>query len=364
LRYRRQILAFKQYFSGKNCTVLMLDDTSEAGDLQVQSLAHGVILLKHDTPDYGTERRRLRVVKLRGVRFRGGEHAFNIETGGLDVFPRLIAAEHHRPHQRETIKSGSHELDNLLGGGLDFGTSALILGPSGAGKSTLTNLYVGALEERGERAAMFIFDETQETMFSRAAGLGIDLRGAAERGNLTIHQVDPAQLAPDEFSHLVCSEVKDNNARLVIIDSLNGYLNSMPDERFLVIQLHELLTFLSQQGVLTLLVMSQHGLMGSSMTSPIDLSYLSDTVLLMRYFEHAGRVHQAISVVKKRSGSHERTIREFRMSSAGVEVGEPLEEYQGVMTGVPIYQGKGVMVENSSNQELSNSFRPGEGTQP
>lgn len=368
LRYRRQILAFKQYFAGKNCTVLMLDDTTESGDIQVQSLAHGVILLKHDTPDYGTERRRLRVVKLRGVRFRGGEHAFNIETGGLEVFPRLIAAEHQRPHQRETIKSGSPELDDLLGGGLDLGTSALIMGPSGAGKSTLTDLYIRSIEERGERAAIFIFDETQETMFTRAAGLGIDLRGAVERGNLTIHQIDPAQLAPDEFSHLVCSEVKDNHARLVIIDSLNGYLNSMPDERFLVVQLHELLTFLSQQGVLTLLVMSQHGLMGSAMNAPLDLSYLSDTVLLMRYFEYAGRIHQAISVVKKRSGFHERTIREFRMSSGGVEVGKPLEEYQGVMTGVPVYQGKSAMIENSSVQETSNSAVNsagyGEGTQP
>ena len=360
LRYRRQILAFKQYFSGKNCTVLMLDDTSELGDLQVQSLAHGVVLLKHDTPDYGTERRRLRVVKLRGVRFRGGEHAFNIETGGLEVFPRLIAAEHHRPHQRETVKSGLRQLDDLLGGGLEFGTSALIMGPSGAGKSTLTNLYIRAMEERGQRASIFIFDETQETMFTRAQGLGIDLRGAAERGTLTIHQVDPAQLAPDEFAHLVCNEVENNQARLVIIDSLNGYLNSMPDERFLIIQLHELLTYLAQQGVLTFLVMSQHGLMGSSMHSPLDLSYLSDTVMLMRYFEYAGRVHQAISVVKKRSGSHDRSIREFRMSSTGVEVGKPLEEYQGVMTGVPIYSGKSAMLEN---QEASSLSGHGEGTQ-
>ncbi|HEY0074686.1 MAG TPA: ATPase domain-containing protein [Abditibacteriaceae bacterium] len=368
LRYRRQILAFKQYFSGKNCTVLMLDDNSETGDLQVQSLAHGVLLLKHDTPDYGTERRRLRVVKLRGARFRGGEHAFNIETGGLEVFPRLIAAEHHRPYQREVIKSGLPELDVLLGGGLEFGTSALIMGPAGVGKSTLTNLYARTITERDECATIFIFDETQETMFTRAAGLGIDLRGLVEKGNLTIHPVDPAQLAPDEFSHLVRAEVEENNARLIIIDSLNGYLNSMPGERFLIVQLHELLTYLAQQGVLTLLVMSQHGLMGSSMNSPLDLSYISDSVMLMRYFEHGGRVHQAISVLKKRSGSHEHTIHEFRMSPAGVEVGKPLEEYQGVMTGVPVYRGKSAMIENTHDQEASNSYinsaGHGEGTQP
>jgi circadian clock protein KaiC len=282
------------------------------------------------------------------------------------VFPRLIAAEHHRPYERHVIKSGLPELDNLLGGGLEFGTSALVLGPSGAGKSTLTNLYTRAITNRDQRAAIFIFDETQETMFARAAGMGIDIRGCVESGHVTIHQVDPAQLAPDEFAHLVRTEVEENNVRLVVIDSLNGYLNSMPDERFLVIQLHELLTYLAQQGALTLLVMSQHGLMGSSMTSPIDLSYLSDTVMLMRYFEYAGRVHQAISVVKKRSGSHERTIREFRMSSAGVEVGKPLEEYQGVMTGVPIYRGKSTMIENQeplAPSDFSESSGPGEGTQ-
>ncbi len=315
--------------------------------------------LKHDTPDYGTERRRLRVVKLRGVRFRGGEHAFNIETGGLEVFPRLIAAEHHRDYERETITSGLPELDELLGAGLEFGTSVLIMGPSGAGKSTLTNLYTRAISKRDECTALFIFDETKETMFARTAGLGIDLRGQVENGNVVIHQIDPAQLAPDEFSHLVRNAVEEKGARLVIIDSLNGYLNSMPDERFLVVQLHELLTYLAQQGVLTFLVMSQHGLMGSSMAAPLDLSYLSDTVILMRYFEHAGSVHQAISVVKKRSGSHQRTIREFRMSSNGVEVGEPLDEYQGVMTGVPIYRGKSNMIDNEGQQSLDE----GEGTQ-
>jgi circadian clock protein KaiC len=371
LRYRRQILALKQYFVGKQCTVLLLDDSSETGDLQVQSLAHGVLLLSHDTPDYGTERRRLRVVKLRGVRFRGGEHAFNIETGGLRVFPRLVAAEHHRDYERELISSGVPELDSLLGGGLELGTSALIMGPSGAGKSTLTNLYARTMAERGDCAALFLFDETRETMLARTSGLGIDLPQYIENGHLVVHQIDPAQLAPDEFSHLVRHAVEKSGARVVIIDSLNGYLNSMPDERFLIVQLHELLTYLAQQGVLTFLVMAQHGLMGNAMHSPLDLSYLSDTVLLMRYFEYAGRVHQAISVVKKRSGSHERTIREFRMSAQGVQVGKPLEEYQGVMTGVPIYRGHSTML-NDTNDVAQNEGKTtsdgvngiGEGTQP
>lgn len=361
LRYRRQILALKQYFVGKNCTVLLLDDAGENNDLQVQSLAHGVVMLKHDAADYGTERRRLRVLKMRGVRFHGGDHAFNIETGGLMVFPRLVAAEHHRPYEREVIKSGAEELDRLLGGGLERGTSALILGPSGAGKSTLTNLYVQAMAECGERGALFIFDETQETMIARTVGLGIDMRRSIETGRIAVHQIDPAQLAPDEFAHLVRVAVEEKGARVIVIDSLNGYLNSMPDERFLIVQLHELLTYLAQQGVLTFLVMSQHGLMGSAMASPLDLSYLSDTVLLMRYFEHAGRVHQAISVVKKRTGSHERTIHEFRMSAAGVDVGKALDEYQGVMTGVPIYRGKGAMLHTNDVDELSGT---GQGTQP
>jgi circadian clock protein KaiC len=344
LRYRRQILALKQYFAGRNCTVLLLDDTSETGDIQLQSLAHGVVLLKHDTPDFGTERRRVRVIKMRGVRFRGGEHAFNIETGGLRVFPRLIAAEHHRPYQREIVGSGVPELDALVGGGLEYGTSALIMGPSGAGKSTLTNVYASVAAQRGERAALFIFDETLETLYARTEGLGIPLREHAEADKISVRQIDPAQVAPDEFAHMVRRAVEEEGARMVIIDSLNGYLNSMPDERFLIIQLHELLTYLAQQGILTFIVISQHGLLGTSMASPVDLSYLSDTVLLMRYFEHAGQVRQAISVVKKRSGLHERTIRELRMGPNGIRVGEPLEEYQGVMTGVPIYQGNSGML--------------------
>ncbi len=336
LRYRRQILALKQFFAGRRSTVLLLDDrTSADADLQVQSIAHGVLMLEQLALDYGAERRRLRVAKLRGSRFRGGFHDFAIRTGGLEVFPRLVAADRRGEFKPESVASGVDALDALLGGGLDRGTATLVLGPAGCGKSSLAAHFAAATAARGERAAVFIFDEGVNTYLSRAAGLGTDLREHVEAGHLTVQQVDPAELSPGEFAHTVCAAV-ERGARLVIIDSLNGYLQAMPDERFLTSQMHELLTYLNQQGVVTLLVMAQHGFMGS-MSSPVDVSYLADTVVLLRYFEAAGAIRRAISVVKKRTGRHEDTIREMRLSaSRGVEVGEPLTAFRGVLTGVPV----------------------------
>jgi circadian clock protein KaiC len=338
LRYRRQILALKQFFAGRKSTVLLLDDgTSAAADLQVQSIAHGVLMLEQLELDYGAERRRLRVSKLRGSRFLGGFHDFNIRTGGVEVFPRLIAAGRSREFKREAVASGVAELDALLGGGLDRGTATLVLGPAGCGKSSLAAHFAAAAAARGERAAAFIFDEGVNTYLNRAAGLGTDLRAHVEAGRLTVQQVDPAELSPGEFAHAVCEAVERDGARLVVIDSLNGYLQAMPDERFLTAQMHEMLTFLNQQGIVTLLVMAQHGFMGAGMSSPVDVSYLADTVVLLRYFEAAGAIRRAISVVKKRTGRHEDTIREMRLSaSRGVEVGEPLTAFRGVLTGVPV----------------------------
>ncbi len=338
LRYRRQILGLKQYLSGRQCTVLMLDDrTSNSNDLQVQSIAHGVIMLEHLAVEYGAERRRLRVLKLRGSRFRGGYHDFNIETGGIDVFPRLVAADHHHEFVKESVTSDIAELDQLVGGGLDRGTSTLFIGPAGSGKSTLAAQFAAASAARGERAAVFIFDEILETYVTRAEGIGMDIRTHLADGIISVQQVDPAELSPGEFAHTVRSAVDREGARVVVIDSLNGYLNAMPDERFLSIQMHELLTYMNQQGVVTIIVMAQHGFLGNAMVSPVDVSYLADTVLMLRYFEATGTVRRAISVVKKRTGAHENSIRELRITAGGIRVGEPLTEFQGVLTGVPSY---------------------------
>jgi circadian clock protein KaiC len=339
LRYRRQILALKQFFTGRRCAVLLLDDkTSEVTDLQLQSLAHGVITLEHLAPEYGAERRRLRVVKMRGVAFRGGYHDFVIRRGGLEVFPRLVAAEHRHDFAREVASSGVPALDALLGGGLDRGTSALLMGPAGSGKSSIAAQCVVAAAARGERAAVFTFDESIGTLLARSEGLSMGLAGHVEAGRVVARQVDPAEMSPGEFAHLVRLAV-EQGARMVVIDSLNGYLNAMPDERFLVIQLHELLTYLGQRGVVTVLVVAQHGLLGASMQSPVDTSYLADTVVLLRYFEAAGRLRRAVSVVKKRGGAHEDTLREFRLGAGGLYVGEPLEEFHGILTGTPSLPG-------------------------
>ncbi|HEX9927930.1 MAG TPA: ATPase domain-containing protein [Pyrinomonadaceae bacterium] len=340
LRYRRQILALKQYFTPRECTVLLLDDkTSDMGDLHVHSIVHGVVHLDHLAVEYGGERRRLRVIKLRGSSFRGGYHDFNIETGGVRVFPRLVAADHRNDFKNEVIESGITELDRLLGGGLDRGTSNLLIGPAGSGKSSLAAQFAACTAENGENAAVFIFDEILENYVKRATGIGTKIQDYIDNGSLTVQQVDPAELAPGEFAHAVIESVARNNARVVVIDSLNGYLNAMPEERFLTIQMHELLTYLNKQGVVTMLIMAQHGFLGSAMASPVDVSYLADTVLMLRYFEADGAVRRALSVVKKRTGEHESTIREFRITKEGITVGEPLREFRGVLTGVPTFIG-------------------------
>ncbi len=339
-RFRRQILALKQYFAGRHSTVLLLDDKLHGTqDLQVHSIVHGVISLEHLAVEYGAERRRLRITKLRGSTFRGGYHDFVINTGGVAVFPRLVAAEHHVEYKRESITSGIKELDALLGGGLDRGTATLILGPAGSGKSTLGAQFAAATAARGELTAAFVFDELKETFIARAAGVGTDVRSSINDDLFTIQQVDPAELSPGQFAHTIRSAVSVHGAKVIIIDSLNGYLNAMPDERFLTIQMHELLTYLNQKGVVTILVMGQHGFVGTSMGSPVDVSYLADTVMLLRYFESDGSVHRAISVIKKRSGPHEHTIREFNITSNGIRIGPPLSQFRGVLTGVPTYEG-------------------------
>ena len=339
LRYRRQILALKQFFAGRSCTVLLLDDlTGTHHDLQVQSIAHGVVRLEQLNPEYGAERRRLIVVKYRGVGFRGGFHDYIIRRGGLDVFPRIVAGEHRLAPVAEKLASGIAELDTLLGGGLEHGTSTLIVGAAGSGKSSLAAQFVASAAEKGQNAAMFIFDESLNTLLTRTAGLGIDLRKHVEVGRVTIKQVDPAELSPGEFAHAIRRAVERDGAAVVIIDSLNGYLNAMPEERFLVIQLHELLTYLGQAGVATILIGAHQGLVGGPMIAPVDASYLADAVILLRYYEARGEVRQAISVVKKRSGAHERTIREFRMEPGRISIGQPLRDFRGVLTGVPVYE--------------------------
>ena len=339
LRYRRQVLALKHFFIGRRCTVLLLDDRTR--ETSVESLVNGVIAMEQLAPLYGAERRRLQVTKLRGVRFRGGYHDFVIQTGGLRVFPRLVAAEHKTDQPVQLLSSAVDGLDVLLGGGINAGTSTLIIGPAGAGKSAVATQYSVAASQRGDTAVYFTFDETLATFFGRSASLGLDVRAAMDTGRFHVHQVDPAELAPGQFAHLVRETVERQNARLIVIDSLNGYMNAMPEERFLTLHLHELLTYLSQRGVATLVLVAQHGVIGAQMGTPIDVSYLADAVILLRYFEARGIVRQAVSVVKKRSGRHERAIREFQLGDDGVHVGGPLTDFRGILTGIPIYEGTG-----------------------
>jgi len=337
LRYRRQVLALKQYLSGKGCTTLFLDDrTALSGDLQVRSVAHGVITLELINQDYGSERRRVRIVKYRGIAFRGGSHDYKIVTGGLVVYPRLIAAHTRSFGPRKQLSSGIDTLDALTGGGLDEGTSTLISGPPGTGKSSLCTQYVYAATTRGEKAAMFLFEEAINNMMLRSAGLGIDLQPALDSGMLTVQQIDPAEMAPGEFMQAV-TDAEARGAHVIVIDSLNGYLKAMPDERFLATHLHELLTYLGQRGVVTILVGVQPGVIGGSMSTTVDASYIADSVVMLRYFEARGKVRQAISVFKKRVGHHERTIRLFSMSSAGIHVGDVLTNFHGILTGVPTF---------------------------
>jgi circadian clock protein KaiC len=340
LRFRRQILLLKQYFASRDCTVLMLDDkTAPEGDLQLQSLAHGVIALEHVAQDYGAERRRLQVVKLRGLRFRGGYHDFRICTGGLAVYPRLRVDAKITDVRHSNVRSGSRQLDSLLGGGLQGGTSLLITGPAGTGKSTLASQYACAAVGRGERVLFYLFDERLTTFRLRSSGLGLDVDGPVDKGLLILRQVEPTQLSPGEFANQVMTAVENDGVRMIVIDSLNGYLQSMPEERLLPIQVHELLSFLATRGVTCLMTLVQHGIFGSPVDEAAEISYLADTVVLLRYFEMSGSVRQAISVVKKRSGDHERSIREARVQKGGLHVGDALHEFHGVLTGVPTYMG-------------------------
>jgi circadian clock protein KaiC len=334
LRYRRQILALKQYFARRQCTVLFIDDLmSKEGDMHLHSLAHLVVSLEQHTPEYGSMRRRLRVRKLRGRAFREGYHDFIIRHDGLEVFPRLVAAEHRASYAHQTVKSGLEPLDALLGGGLAKGTSTLILGPAGTGKSSLATQFAWAAAVRGEHAVLFLLDESMATFRERTAGLGMDIESMISAGRMSVRQVDPAELSPGEFAHALRRTVEHDQTSVVVIDSLNGYLNAMPSERFLTLHMHELLSFLGQRGVTTLIPMTQHGIVGD-MPVPVDASYLTDTVLLLRHFEAFGQIRQAISVMKKRTGKHERTVREWRIDN-GILVGETLRDFQGILTGVP-----------------------------
>jgi circadian clock protein KaiC len=339
LRYRRQMLALKQFFAQQNCTVLLLDDlTTSPKDLQVQSIVHGVINLQKLHPEFGTERRRLNVVKLRGMEYLGGFHDYVIEVGGVKVFPRMVSASHNENPSTKKYSSGIAELDNLICGGLDAGTSTLFLGPAGTGKSTLAIQYLYAAAERGEKAVLFAFEESLATLIMRTKSIGMEIEKHLKSGMMRFYKIDPAQLSPGEFTHLIKTSVEEGY-KVVSIDSLNGYLHAMPEEQFLTLQLHELLSYLGSQGVATLMVLAQQGMMGHMMNTPIDLTYLADTVLITRYFENNGTVRKAVSVIKQRSGLHETTIRELTFTKTGLIVGKPLIDFKGVLSGVPEFTG-------------------------
>jgi circadian clock protein KaiC len=347
LRYRRQVLALKHYFTGRQCTVLLLDYRAVPGtEFQLQSLTHGVLTLEHLAPEYGGQRRRLKVQKVRGIRFHDGYHDFNIEQGGLVVYPRLVAAGRGTGFDREAISSGVPDLDRLVGGGLERGTSTMLLGPSGVGKSTLSMQYTLAAAERGEKVVLYLFDETPENWLFRADGLEMGFRPHLASGRVVLRQVDPAQMSPGELSQEICQGV-DRGVRMVVLDSINGFRNAMPEERFLTLHLHEMLSYLAQQGAVTLMIMAQSGLVGQGLESPVDLSYLADNVVLLRYFEAFGEVRHAISVVKKRTGRHEKSVREISIGPPGFRVGRQLRDFSGVLTGEPVYTGDtGPLFEN------------------
>lgn len=341
LRFRRQILALKQFFVGRACTVLLLDDRAHPeGDLQLQSLAHGVILLEHLALDYGAERRRIQVMKLRGSRFSGGYHDFRIRTGGLEVYPRIQRGASTGRSSDSPLQSGSRELDALVGGGLERGSSTLLTGAAGTGKSVLAMQFALAAAARGEHARVFMFDERVTTALIRAQGLGLDIHHPLADGRLVLCQIEPTEMSPGEFAHQVVRAVEEDGVSLVIIDSINGFMQAMPNERLLTVQVHELLSYLASRGVSVIMTLVQRAIFGAPVSEAAEVSYLADSVVLLRYFEHAGTVRRAISVVKKRSGTHEQTIREFRVEPGGLRVGEPLTDFRGVLTGNPEYLGQ------------------------
>lgn len=335
LVYRRQVLAFKQFFASHACTALFLDDrTASEGDLQVRSIAHGVIALERMATDYGGIRRRMEIIKYRGIAFREGLHDYKIQHGGLIVYPRLVAAETREFSSRNQFSSGLAELDSLLGGGLEEGSSTLIAGPPGTGKSTLASQFVNSCLQRGQYAAMFVFEESAANLLHRADALHIGLREHMETGRLSLRQIDPAQLTPGEFVHLVC-RAADTGAKVIVVDSLNGFMQAMPNEKMLTSHMHELLTYLGQRGIITMLIGVQQGVLGGQMSTNVDASYLSDNIILLRYFEASGEVQQAISVFKKRGSGHERTIRRLSITQEGIKIGPVLKQFRGILTGVP-----------------------------
>jgi circadian clock protein KaiC len=348
LRFRRQVLALKHFFASRHCTVLFLDDLTQGDDdLSLHSLAHGVLRLEQIALTYGAERRRLRVYKMRGRAFHGGFHDFLIRTGGLQVFPRLVAGSHPQIDVKARVaKSGIPELDELVGGGFDYGTSTLVIGPSGSGKSTIAMQYVDAALKRGEKALFVSFDETQRVFYHRALGLGWDFEKAENEGNFVFRQVDPAELSPGELAASVSQAIEEGGASVVVLDSLTGYQHAMPEEQFLLLQMHEMLTYLNQQSVLTFVILTQSGMVGQNMQTPVDMTYLSDAVLLLRFFEAEGEIRRAISVVKKRTGSHESAIREMRIDQSGIRVGGKLDGFRGVLTGTPVYDGRQKLLED------------------
>jgi len=334
VRYRRQLLNLKEFFRERQITALVLDDlTVAAGDSEVQGLAEGVITLSVSAPMYGNTRRRLEVVKLRGVAFRGGYHDFTIEKGGLMVFPRLAADQHHAKAQEGVVHSGIPEIDALVGGGLERGSTTMIMGPAGVGKSSLALQFTTSAAAAGERVAFFIFEEHRTVFLKRAASLGFDLPKLIDAGRLLVHQIDPAEMSTGEFAYAVRTAVENDESSIIVIDSLNGYFNAMPEEHFLTLHLHELLSYLTEAGATALLIVSQHGALGT-VHSPVDVSYLADAVILLRYYETRGAFRRAISMLKKRTSAHEQTVRDYQLTSKGVRVGAVLEEFRGILSGM------------------------------
>ncbi|MRD46540.1 AAA family ATPase [Caenimonas koreensis DSM 17982] len=344
MRYRRQVLALKSFFAARSCTVLMLDDyTAEHDDLQLQSIAHGVIQLGKSAGQYGPERRSLRVVKMRGIRFRGGDHDFNLDTGGLSVYPRLVAAEHRAAVNHALVSAGTEGFDALLGGGLARGSNTLFMGPSGVGKTTTALSCARAALQRGESVAYYLFDEGLATLLTRSRSLGMEIDSYIEEGSLQIQALDPAQVSPGQFANMVRSAVEERGVQMVVIDSLNAYMHAMAGDKHLLLQVHELLAYLNQREVITILVLGMHGMIGD-IRSDVDLSYLSDGIVLFRFFEARGALLKAVSVVKSRTSAHEATIREFRLGFGGLEIGHALTDFEGVLTGAPSYRGSHLML--------------------